>query len=47
MVKYQSRIIQIWLVTRHPYGIYALGSQTSFHRETSEGVAKCRQATFN
>jgi len=34
--------IQIWVVTRHQYGISALVSQTSFRRETSGGVAKCR-----
>ena len=33
---------QIWVVTRHQYGISALVSQTSFHGETSGGVAKCR-----
>ena len=33
---------QTWLVTRHQYGISALVSQTSFRRETSGGVAKCR-----
>ena len=32
---------QIWLVTRHQYGISALVSQTSFRGET-RGVAKCR-----
>ena len=40
---------QIWVVTRHQYGISALVSQTSFSGETSGGVAKCRlfsQATF-
>ena len=31
---------QIWVVTRHQYGISALVSQTSFRRETSGGVAK-------
>ena len=31
---------QIWVVTRHQYGISALVSQTSFHGETSGGVAK-------
>ena len=34
--------IQIWVVTRHQYGISALVSQTSFLGETSGGVAKCR-----
>ena len=27
---------------RHQYGIFALGSQTSFRVKTSGGVAKCR-----
>ena len=34
---------QIWLVTRHQYGISALVPETSFRRETSSGVAKCRR----
>ena len=33
---------QIWVVTRHHYGISALVSQTSFGGETSGSVAKCR-----
>ena len=33
---------QIWVVTRHQYGISALLSQTSFGEETSGSVAKCR-----
>ena len=33
---------QIWVVTSHQYGISALVSQTSFGRETSGSVAKCR-----
>ena len=33
---------QIWVVTRHQYGISALVSQKSFGLETSGGVAKCR-----
>ena len=33
---------QIWVVTRHQYGISVLVSQTSFRGETSGGVAKCR-----
>ena len=40
---------QIWVVTRHQYGISALVSQTSFGGETSGSVAKCRlfsQATL-
>ena len=32
---------QIWLVTRHQYGISVLVSQTSFGGETSGGVVKC------
>ena len=35
--------IQIWVVTRHQYGISALVPQTSFGGETSGGIAKCRQ----
>ena len=35
--------VRIWLVTRHHYGISALGRQRkSFRKETSGGVAKCR-----
>ena len=34
--------IQIWVVTRHQYGISAGVPQTSFRSETSRGVAKCR-----
>ena len=33
---------QIWVVTRHQYGIFVLISQTSFRGETSRDVAKCR-----
>ena len=33
---------QIWVVTRHQYGISAVVSQTSFRGETSGCVAKCR-----
>ena len=33
---------QIWVVTRHQYGISALVSQTSFRGETSGDVTKCR-----
>ena len=42
--------IQIWVVTRHQYGISALVSQTSIGGKTSGSVAKCRlfsQATFH
>ena len=40
---------QIWVMTRHQYGISALVSQTSFGGETSGSVAKCglsSQATY-
>ena len=33
---------QIWVVTRHQYGISALVSQTSFRGETSGSVPNCR-----
>ena len=33
---------QIWVKTRHQYGIPALVSQTSFGGESSGSVAKCR-----
>ena len=33
---------QIWVVTRHQYGISALVSQTSFGGETRGSAAKCR-----
>ena len=33
---------QIWVVTRHWYGISALVSQTSFRLENQDDVAKCR-----
>ena len=32
---------QIWVVTRHQYGISALVSQTSFRGKTSGRVAEC------
>ena len=32
---------QIWVVRRHQYGISVPVCQTSFHRKTSDGVAKC------
>ena len=41
---------QIWVVTRHQYGISALVSQTSFGGETSGSITKCQlfsQATGN
>ena len=33
---------QIWVATRHQYGISSLVSQASFGGETSRSVAKCR-----
>ena len=33
---------QIWVVTRHQYGISVLVSQTSFCGKTSGAVANCR-----
>ena len=36
------RTTQIWVVTRHQYGISAFVSQTSFGGKTSGSVAKCR-----
>ena len=39
--------IQIWIVTRHQYGISALVSQTSFGGETSDGVVKCGLLFFH
>ena len=36
------RTTQIWIVTRHQYGISALVSRLSFGGETSGSVAKCR-----
>ena len=33
---------QIWVVTRHQYGISALVSQTLFRGEGGGGVGKCR-----
>ena len=33
---------QMWVATRHQYGISALVFQTSFGGETSDNVAKCR-----
>ena len=38
----QKSTTQIWVVTRHQYGISAFVSQTSFRGETSGGVAKCQ-----
>ena len=40
------RTTQIWVVTRHQYGISALASLTSsFRGETGSGVTKCRLFT--
>ena len=36
---------QIWVVTRHQYGISPLVSQKSFRGETNEGVAKCQPSS--
>ena len=36
------RTTEIWVVTRHQYGISALVSHTSFRGETSGDVATCR-----
>ena len=36
------RTTQIWVVTRHQYGISAAVSQATFRGETSGGVAMCR-----
>ena len=33
---------QIWVVTRHHYGIFAVVRQTSFRGETSGGASKCQ-----
>ena len=38
---------QIWVVTRHRYGIPAIVSQTSFVGETSNSQARCRIAASN
>ena len=38
---------QMWVVTRHQYGISALVSQTSFRGETSGDVAKCKFTSQN
>ena len=37
-----ARPMRIWIVTRHQYGISAIGPKTSFRRETSSDVMKCR-----
>ena len=34
--------IQIWVVTRHQYGISTLVPQTSFRGQINSGVARCR-----
>ena len=38
----QKHYPDIWVVTRHQYGISALVCQTSFGAEASGSVAKCR-----
>ena len=40
--KVHSTLPQIWVVSRHQYGISALVSQKSFRGETSGSVGKCR-----
>ena len=42
----RSTTTQIWVVTRHQYGISAIVSQTSFRRETVGGVAKGRLFSY-
>ena len=42
LVKRLTVTTQIWIMTRHQYGIYALDPQTSFRGETVGGVQKCR-----
>ena len=37
-----TSITQIWVVTRHQYGISLLVHQASFRGETNVGVVKCR-----
>ena len=37
-----ARLMRIWVVTRHQYGISAIGPKMSFRRETSSDVMKCR-----
>ena len=39
---YADVTTQIWVVTRHQYGVSALVSQASYGGETSGSVAKCR-----
>ena len=39
-------ISQIWVVTRHQYGIFAVVSQTSFCGNSGDGIAKCRLSFF-
>ena len=45
-ISYAARPIrsttQIWVVTRHQYGISVLVSQTSLREETSGGIVICR-----
>ena len=33
---------QIWVMTRHQYGISAFAPQKPFHRETSDSIVKCQ-----
>ena len=37
-----ARPMRIWVVTRHQYGISAIGPKTSFRGETSNDIMKCR-----
>ena len=37
-----ARLMRIWVVTRHQYGISAIGPKMSFRRETSSDVMKGR-----
>ena len=41
-VRQMKSATQIWVVTRHQYGISKLVPQTSFRGKASGGVAKCR-----
>ena len=44
LVKRLTVTTQIWIITRHQYGISALLPQTSFRGETSGRVAKYRRS---
>ena len=37
---------QIWEVTRHQYGVFALVPQTWFRGKTNSGVAECRRFSW-